>query len=132
MLSKANGFSLFELMIVVTIVSILATIAIPSYQHYTQRARFAEVISITQIYKVAVALAIQQGVPLSELGNGKHGIPESPKNIKNIKSILVENGIITATSTQMTNEATYLLKPNNEGNTWTVSGSCLKQGLCNA
>lgn len=130
--NKADGFSLFELMIVVSIISILAAIAIPSYQRYTLRARFTEVISITQIYKIAVALAMQQGAPLDELVNGKHGIPDSPKNNKSIKSILVENGIITVISTQMTHEATYILKPNNDGNTWTIGGTCLKEGLCHA
>ncbi len=129
---NTKGFSLIELMIVAAIISILATIAIPSYQHYTKRARFIEVISAAQIYKIAVALALQQGIPLNELTNGKYGIPDSPKNIKNVKSILVENGIITAISTQITNEATYILKPNTEGDVWTVSGSCLKQGLCHA
>jgi type IV pilus assembly protein PilE len=39
---KSRGFSLMELMIVVTIVGILASIALPSYANYIARARRAD------------------------------------------------------------------------------------------
>src|SRR5579862_7533711 len=96
-----QGFSLIELMIVVAIIGILAVIGIPSYQKYTQRARFAEVISITESFKTAVTLALQEGSPLVELVNGAHGIPPEPKASKHIASLKVENGIITVTGTEI-------------------------------
>lgn len=129
---SSQGFSLIELMIVVTIIGILAAIAIPSYQTYTQRARFAEVISAAEIFKTAVSLAIQQGSPLAELANGKNGIPPEPKSTKNLAGIKVENGTITAAGTDIVNNATYILKPGTDGSTWTISGTCLKNGYCNA
>jgi prepilin-type N-terminal cleavage/methylation domain-containing protein len=43
-LSKREGFTLIELMIVVTIVGVLAAIAIPAYVEYTKRARMSEVV----------------------------------------------------------------------------------------
>jgi prepilin-type N-terminal cleavage/methylation domain-containing protein len=132
LVSRIFGFSLIELMIVVSIIGILAMIAVPSYQNYTQRARFAEVISTTEIFKTAVSLALQQGALLAELTNGKNGIPTGPKSTKNLDNIKVENGIITATGTAIVNNATYILKPNDDGSIWTISGSCLKSGLCNA
>ncbi len=128
---RAAGFSLIELMIVVAIIGILSLIAIPSYQTYTQRARFAEVISLTQFYKTAVAIALEQGAPLAELDNGAHGIPISPTATRNLDSIQVQQGIITATGSAIVNHATYILTPNAEGTRWQISGSCLSQGLCN-
>lgn len=124
------GFSLIELMIVISIIGILSVIAIPSYQIYVKRARFAEVISTTDLFKTAVSVALQQGAALSELKNGTHGIPIEPKETKNLAALKVENGIITATGTELVDNATYILKPNEDGSIWTISGTCIKAGLC--
>jgi len=129
---KTQGFSLIELMIVVAIIGILAAMAIPSYQNYTQRARFAEVIAATEPFKIAVALALQRGAMLNELAIGEYGIPDKPSPTKNLADIDVKNGIITATATEIASNSTYILKPNNDGSTWTIDGTCLKTGLCNA
>ena len=125
-----RGFSLIELMIVVGIIGILSVIAIPSYQNYTQRARFAEVITTTAPFKTAIAIALQQGAPLSELTHDAHGIPSPPSPTKNLASLKVEKGIITAKGTEKTNNATYILKPNTEGGQWVIEGTCLTLGLC--
>src|SRR3990167_8251575 len=119
--TQASGFSLIELMIVVAIIGILSVIAIPSYQTYTARARFSEVISATEIFKIAVLLGIQEGASLKELSNGMHGIPEEPKSTKNLAGIKVENGTITATGTDIVGNNTYILKPNTDGGSFTVS-----------
>jgi type IV pilus assembly protein PilA len=125
-----SGFSLIELMIVVTIIGILAAIALPSYHDYVKRARFAEVIAATVPFKTAIALALQKGVSITDLKNGVHGIPETPKETNNLESIVVTDGVIKATATTAAGGLTLLLTPKKEGSEWITDGTCKNAGMC--
>lgn len=125
------GFTLIELMMVIIIISILVAITLPSYKKYVMRARFAEVITATQPYKIAVSLALQEGYPLNKLSDTTLGMI-SPQQSKNIAKITISHGVITALGSSLVNNASYILTPDIEGNTWSITGTCITQGLCNS
>ena len=55
MKTNQKGFTLIELMIVVAIVGILASVALPAYNSYTARAKLSEVITAMGSYKAAAS-----------------------------------------------------------------------------
>ena len=52
---KIKGFTLIELMIAIAIVGILLSLAIPTYQDYTVRAKISEAMNIASSLKVMVS-----------------------------------------------------------------------------
>ena len=54
-----KGFTLIELMIVVAIVGILAAVALPAYQNYSKKAKFAEVLTAGTAVKSAIEICFQ-------------------------------------------------------------------------
>ena len=128
------GFTLIELMIVVAIIGILAAIAIPSYQTYTKKAKFSEVVLATSSLKTAFEVAAQEGklTALADADNGANGIPAAQGASGFVTSVEMENGVITATGTAAVDSHTVIFTPN--GVTapiqWAKSGSCVAVGIC--
>ncbi|PUA17082.1 prepilin-type N-terminal cleavage/methylation domain-containing protein [Glaciimonas sp. PCH181] len=108
-----KGFTLIELMIVVAIIGILAAIALPAYQDYTARARFAEVYAVVGPYKTAVALCQQMRGTVTGCSSGLLGIPaRTDVATTHVSSVTVTDGVITATPTPTTNKlSTLILTP---------------------
>ncbi|MFT4747507.1 MAG: type IV pilus assembly protein PilA [Congregibacter sp.] len=135
---KQGGFTLIELMIVVAIIGILAAIALPAYQTYTEKAKFTEVTNASAPAKTAVEICLQMGNALGDCDATENGVPANVAAANGIPGIAILAGVITATKPldstiggSLAAAASYELAPTvaaNGGITWGVT--CVPAELC--
>lgn len=128
-----HGFTLIELMIVIAIVGILASIAVPQYGRYTQKAKFVDVINRTANYRTAVSLCAQESGNLLNCTPGSDfNIPPDLNNEGSITSLTTVQGVISVVATPAIGGYTYTLTPTlaQDVITWATTGTCLTVEYC--
>jgi type IV pilus assembly protein PilA len=129
-IKKAQGFTLIELMIVVAIIGILAAVALPQYQNYTQKARFSDVNVAADAVKSAMAICLNIESEIAKCNSyDLIGIDEPVAN-DNLASIKIsDNAVIKAIGTKAAGDFTSVLTPSATG-AFTQDGTCLEAKYC--
>jgi len=91
---RCHGFTMLEIAVVLAIIAILATIAVPSLQDHIIREQIVSAVPLADIAKAPIALswATAQTLPAD---NTAAGLPPAEKIVNNyISAVSVNNGAI--------------------------------------
>ncbi len=141
-----QGFTLIELMIVIAIIGILASVALPAYSNYTNKAAFSEVVLATSAVKANVEICAQRATTTqvnfggncigATVNNGVNDVGASGR----LTSIISTTGGATSVVVTAIGDANftpaspqYIATATRQATgqvLWAVTGDCLTNNLC--
>ncbi|KAA9002585.1 prepilin peptidase-dependent pilin [Affinibrenneria salicis] len=137
-MSKQQGFTLAELMVVIAIIAILSSIGLPAWQGYLRKAALTDMLQAMVPYKTAVDLCALESGDIAGCSAGSQGIPDG-KSSRYISKIVVDKGVITLSGQSTLQGLSVALTPKRESDSdglrWTrrcavAAGSENLQAAC--
>lgn len=126
-MKKQQGFTLIELMIVIAIIAILMSYAIPAYRDYTIKTKMGEAVAMGAGIKNAVNVAYIENGSLAGINSGTGDIPPAAQPGYCVDALTVTNGVIVGTFNCTTGTAATA-DPNVTGQSVTMTPTATAAG----
>ncbi|WP_075182198.1 prepilin peptidase-dependent pilin [Pantoea sp. 1.19] len=114
-MATQHGFTLIELMIVITMIAMLSAIGLPAYQGYLQKAALTDMLQSVMPLKTAAELCAIEHGNVAACSSGSEGIP-SPTPSRYIARLTLNHGQLAVHGGDMLTGLTLTLTPEQQKN----------------